>query len=128
VSGTVFLNSDDLSSSTGQALALTCLTNAAINAVARIGKTFQPVEGNTGTNATDVLVLQDGTDWYLAVFNYTSSATNKVVDFTRAGIPLNRCDALDLWSGARSAASQSLSVDVGPQQSKLFKLLSPRAR
>ena len=45
VSGTLFLNSDDLTSSTGQTLALTGLTNAAINAVARIGQTFRPVEG-----------------------------------------------------------------------------------
>ena len=44
-------------------------------------------EGNTGTSATDVLVMQSGTNWYLAVFNYTSAATNKTVDFTRAAIP-----------------------------------------
>ena len=128
VSGTLFLNGDDLTSSTGQLLALTCMTNAAINAVARMGKTFRPVEGNTGTNATDVLVLHDGTDWYLAVFNYTASATNKAVDFTRAGIPLRSCDALDLWSGTRSAASGSLSVSLAAQQAKLFKLISHTAR
>jgi hypothetical protein len=123
VSGTLFLNSDDLTSSTGQSLALNCLTNAAINAVAHIGKTFRPVEGNTGTSATDVLVMQSGTNWYLAVFNYTSAATNKTVDFTRAAIPSGTCGALDLWSGALSAANGSLSVSLAAKQSKLFKLI-----
>jgi autotransporter-associated beta strand protein len=124
VSGTLFLNSDDLTSSAGQTLALTCLTNAGINAVARIEQTFQPVEGNTGTNATDELVMQNGTNWYVAVFNYTSSATNETVDFARAGIPLSTCGALDLWSGTLSAASGSLSVNLAAQQSKLFKLVN----
>jgi autotransporter-associated beta strand protein len=124
VSGTLFLNSDDLTSGTGQNLALNCLTNAAINAVARIGQTFRPVEGNTGISATDMLVMQDGTNWYLAVFNYTSGATNKTVDFTRAGIPPSTCGALDLWSGALTVASGSLSVSLAAQQAKLFKLVS----
>jgi alpha-galactosidase len=123
VSGTLFLNSDDLTSGMGQTLALNCLTNAAINAVARIGRTFHPVEGNTGTSATDELVMQDGTNWYLAVFNYSSATTNKTVDFTRAGIPLSACGALDLWSGALSAANGTLSVSLAPRQSKLFKLV-----
>ena len=124
VSGTLFLNSDDLTSSTGQNLAMNCLTNAGINAVARIGQTFRPVEGNTGSSATDVLVMQNGTNWYVAVFNYTALATNKTVDFARAGIPLSTCGALDLWSGGLSAASGSLSVSLAAQQSKLFKLVN----
>ena len=122
VSGTLFLNSDDLTSSNGQALAMKCLTNAAINDVASVGQTFRPVEGNTGTSATDVLVMQNGTNWYLTVFNYTSSATNKTVDFTRAGIPLSIFGAVDLWSGAFFDASGSLSVSLAAQQAKLFKL------
>ncbi len=124
ISGTVFLDSDDLASSTGQTLALTCLTNAALNAVARLGQTFRPVEGNTGTNATDEFVLQNGTNWYLAVLNYSASATNESVDFTRAGIPSSTCGALDLWSGAFYNANGSLSVSLAAKQSKLFQLVN----
>jgi autotransporter-associated beta strand protein len=124
ISGTVFLDSDDLASSTGQSLALTCLTNAAINAVARLGQTFRPVEGNTGTNATEEFVLQNGANWYLAVLNYSASATNESVDFTRAGIPSSTCGALDLWSGAFDNVNGFLSVSLAAKQSKLFQLLS----
>jgi autotransporter-associated beta strand protein len=124
VSGTVFLNSDDVTSATGQTLALTCLTNAGINAVARLGQTFRPVEGNTGTSAEDSFVLQNGADWYLALFNYSASATNQTVDFARAGLPASVCGALDLWSGTLTPVSGSLSVSLAAKQAKLFKLTS----
>src|SRR5205814_87796 len=58
VSGTLFINGDDLSGSAGQNLARGYLTNSRINRVARLGKAFRPVEGNTGTNPSDVMVLR----------------------------------------------------------------------
>ena len=44
ISGTVFLNGYDLTSSAAQALARTYLTNPLMNAVARLGRSFSPVE------------------------------------------------------------------------------------
>src|SRR6266704_1675080 len=86
VAGTVFLNSDDLGSATGQDLARTYLTNADINEVARAGVSFRPVEGNTGTNAAEIFARQDGSTWYVAVFNYTASSINKSVNLARLGL------------------------------------------
>src|SRR5258705_5621653 len=83
VAGTLFLNSDDLASATGQDLARTCLTNANINEVARAGVSFRPVEGNTGTNAAEVFVRQDGSTWYVAAFNFTASSVSKGVNLAR---------------------------------------------
>jgi hypothetical protein len=122
ISGTVFLNSDDLASATGQNLARACLTNSGINAVGRAGVGFRPVEGNTGTNATDVFVRQDGSTWYVAVFNYTSSSVVKSLSLSRLGITGSYV-ALDLWSGALSAVSGTTwSVSLGARQAKLFRL------
>lgn len=67
-----FIDGDNLTTGTDQALAQKCLTNAAINAVARVGVTFTPVEGDTGTNACTTYVRQDGGVWHLAQFNYSS--------------------------------------------------------
>src|ERR1043166_3293020 len=86
IAGTVFLNSDDLASAGGQSLAISCLTNANINEVARAGVSFQPVEGNSGTNATDVFVRQDGSNWYVAAFNYNASSVTKNLHLSRLGI------------------------------------------
>jgi hypothetical protein len=122
ISGTVFLNSDDLASVAGRNLARTCLTNEAINEVARAGVSFKPVEGNTGTSATDVFFRQDNGTWYVAVFNYSSSSKVKNVNLSRVGIS-GSYTAQDLWSGALSTVSGTTwSVSLGAKQAKLFRL------
>ncbi len=52
LAGTVFLDSDDLASTTGQDLARTCLTNANINEVARAGVSFRPFLGSESREPT----------------------------------------------------------------------------
>jgi hypothetical protein len=124
VAGTVFLNSDDLASASGQTLARTCLTNADINAVARAGISFRPVEGNTGTSAGDVFVRQDGSTWYVAIFNYGGTNVVKQVDLIRAGIS-GTYTVTDLWAGTVSTLTNTTwNVSLGPAQAKLFRLVS----
>ena len=123
ISGTVFLNGDDLASTTGQSLATACLTNAAINQGARAGVSFRPVEGNTGTNATDVFVRQNGNAWYLAAFNYSASSTVKTINLARAGISGTNT-AVDLWTGATTIVSGTTwNVSLDAKQAKLFRLV-----
>jgi alpha-galactosidase len=122
ISGTVFVNSDDLASPAGQSFARTCLTNARINEIARSGVTFRPIEGNTGTNASDVFIRQDGSTWYVAVFNYSSASANKTLNLTRLGFS-GTYTAWDLWSGATSTVSGATwNVSLGSRQAKLFRL------
>ena len=122
VSGTVFLDGDDLTRPSAQALARAYLTNDRINAVARLGKAFRPVEGNTGTNPSNVLVLHDGSTYYLAVFNYGAAAVSQAVDLARAGLPTATFAVTDLWSGATSTASGTLTVALDPESAKLLAL------
>ena len=119
----VFLDGDDLTTSTGQTAAQAMLTNQAIDAVARAGQTFTPVEGNTGTSAGNVFVRQNGAAWYLAVFNYGSSAANEAVSLSRAGLPSGNYSAVDLWNGAMTTVtSGTLNVSLNAGQSRLFQL------
>ena len=122
ISGTIFLNSDDLAGAAGQSLAQNCLTRAGINEVARAGVTFRPVEGNTGANASDVFVRQDGNTWYVSVFNYSGSSAVKSLNLARLGIS-GIYTAVDLWSGALSSVSGSTwNVSLGARQARLFRL------
>lgn len=122
ISGTVFLNSDDLASSAGQNLAQTCLTNRAIDEVARAGTSFLPVEGNTGTSPSDVFVRQAGGNWYAAVFNYAATNVTKTLNLSRMGISASYT-AVDLWSGAvSSVGGTSWTINLGANQAKLFEL------
>ncbi|HMD55078.1 MAG TPA: carbohydrate-binding protein, partial [Phycisphaerae bacterium] len=66
ISGAVtglFLDGDATTNTAGQIIAEEMLTNQAIDAVARVGRTFTPVEGNTGTSAVNIFVRQDGATW-----------------------------------------------------------------
>jgi Alpha galactosidase C-terminal beta sandwich domain len=123
VSGTVFLDGDDLSSDAGVGVAMANLSNARINAVAKLGKAFRPVEGNTGAGPPAALVLADGGLFYLAVFNFTSAAVTQAVDLGRAGLDAaTTYTVTDLWSGATSSATGTLSVSLDVDGAKLLKL------
>jgi hypothetical protein len=123
ISGTVFLDGDDLTGAAGQALARTYLTNPRVNAVARRGLTFEPVEGNTGTAPASVFVLHDGAQHDLAVFNFTDAAATTTVDLGRAGLdPTRDYQTQDLWTGATQTARGSLAVPLDAHFAKLFSL------
>jgi hypothetical protein len=125
ISGAVtglFLDGDASTNTAGQIIAEEMLTNQAINAVARVGQTFTPVEGNTGTDAVNIFVRQDGSTWNIAVFNYAASATNEIVSLSRAGLPPGNYSATNLWDVTSMVASGSLNVSLNAKQSKLFQL------
>ncbi len=125
ISGAVtgsFLDGDDLTSTNGQQAAQMCLTNAAIDAVARSGQTFTPTEGNTGTSPANIFVRQNGAIWSIAVFNYTAGATNETVTLSRAGLPAGTYNLVNLWNGTTATVTGSFSVSLNAKQAMLFQL------
>ncbi|CAM3530752.1 carbohydrate-binding protein [Paenibacillus lupini] len=124
ISGTVYMNSDDVSNVETQKLMKSLLTNKNVNDIALIGEAFRPVEGNTGNSAADVFVLQDKQDYYLAVFNYTNDPTVKTVDLKRAlGVSASSMVELtDAWTNSKVEAKDTLQVSLEGAQSKLFKV------
>ncbi|GAB6926203.1 alpha-galactosidase [Paenibacillus sp. JCM 10914] len=127
ISGTVFMNSDDVSDATAQQYMETLLTNPEVNELALKGKAFRPVEGNTGTQATNVFVLADEDTHYLTVFNYTQDPAQHTVDLARAGISTEAgatYTVTDLWSGqTRTVTGSSLDVTLKAAESKLLKIV-----
>lgn len=119
------LNGSILTNAASVGLAQQCLTNAAIDAVARLGQTFRPVDGAAGTGAGNIFVRQNGQAWYIAVFNYTGNATNETVDLTRAGLPPGTYIATNLWNGAASTVTGSFTVSLNEKQARLFELVVP---
>jgi len=123
VSGTVFLSGDDLTNGSAQALARSYLTNPRINRLARLGRTFRPVESNTGTGPSEVLVLRDGSSTYLALFNFSGSAVTRSVSLARAGLdPARIYTVTDLWTGATWTAHGTLDVPLDRDYAKLLQL------
>lgn len=117
-----FLNGSILTNATSISTAETCLTNPAINALARLGQTFRPVDGVAGTGAANIFARQNGANWYIAVFNYTSGATNETINLSSAGLPSGPYVATDLWSGATSLVTNQFNVSLNEKQARLFRL------
>lgn len=125
ISGTVYLNSDDVNNETAQNYMESLLTNPEVNALAVKGKAFKPVEGNTGTKAADLFVLEDKGIYYLAVFNYTQEAVTRQIDMKRAGITRTGTkpyQVTDLWTGQTVSSDGSLDVSLKGAESKLYKI------
>jgi hypothetical protein len=121
----IFLDGDSFTNAASQSAAAACLTNAAIDALARAGQTFMPVEGNTGTSASMVFTSQQGSASYLAVFNYSGNSSITNVDLSRAGIS-GVASAMDLWNGSLLPVTGTiLTVSLNAKQARLFRLLNP---
>jgi alpha-galactosidase len=118
----LYLDGDDLTTTGGQSAAVANLTNAAIDNVARVGQTFTPVEGNTGTMAANIFVRSNGSSWCIAAFNYSTSPANMTVDLNRAGLPAGSYSITNLWDGTTLIASNAFSVSLNVAQAKLFQL------
>lgn len=118
----VFLNGSILTNVASINLAQISLTNSAINAVARLGRTFRPVDGATGTGAANIFAQQNGANWLIAVFNYTGNPTNETVNLSSAGLPPGPYVTTDLWSGATSLVTNLFNVSLNEKQARLFSL------
>jgi hypothetical protein len=125
ISGTVYLNSDDVRNPTARQYMVELLKNPEINEVALKGKAFRPLEGNTGTAAADAFVLEDKKGvYYMAVFNYTWESVEKTFDARRVGLPpATRYAVTDLWTNENvTADGDALTIVLEPAQSKLLRI------
>lgn len=83
-------------------------TNADVNEIARIGKSFYPVEGATasgknswGRNRGESLFMLDTDDYmYVAAFNYKAESVSEDIKLSRLGIASSDVKAIkELWTG-----------------------------
>lgn len=126
ISGTLLIDSDDLLDGYGQSRARELLTNKAVLDVARTGRAFRPVEGDSGIHASPTFMREekDGSI-YLAVFNYSETKpASLTVDLARLGLdPTKAYRATDLWTGTEQNISGHMDFLLGPAQSRLLHLI-----
>ncbi|WP_459965815.1 carbohydrate-binding protein [Paenibacillus sp. JCM 10914] len=121
ISGTMFLNSDDVTKPEVQKLMQQLLTNPRINELAVSGKAFRTVEGNTGAGSSDIFVMENDGVYYLAVFNFATNDAAKNVDLARAGIP-GDYKITDMWTNKEVKATDGkLGLSLTARESKLYQ-------
>lgn len=125
IAGTVLLMGDDFRKEEAQARAREWLSRPELLKIARTGKSFVPLEGNTVDAAADVFFRFEETGGCLiAVFNYDKDkAVEKTVSLERLGFLQGAAyTAYDLWEDAAFQLAGDLSVRLEPAESKLLKL------
>jgi len=124
ISGTVFLDSDDVHDSTAQQYMTELYGNPLVNRLAFRGEAFRPVFGDTGASASDTFVLKDGNTVYVAVFNYSGSASaEKTIDLASIGLSAGtRYHTFDLWTKQQGTAAGTLKLTLQPAESRLLQL------
>lgn len=125
IAGTVLLDSDDLTDPDAQARVEKLLSNPEINALARSGRTFRPVEGDSGEHATDVFVCrEDINTCTVAVFNFDANLTVgrrlDLAQLCKSEAPMYT--VRDLWTGHDSHRMKILSIELEPGASKLLRV------
>ncbi|MCU1314327.1 MAG: carbohydrate binding family 6 [Acidobacteriaceae bacterium] len=127
VSGGMILDSSRLADDPqGQEFARAVYDNRNLFAVASEGRTFRPVEGDTGDRAAALFTRQSAHGVYLAVFNYDEKQSQTIK------VPLGRLDpglaavsvaVIDVATGKSLArADGAVSIELSAAESKLLEL------
>ena len=123
--GGMLLNGDNLTDTAAKERVRALFTKPAIIALAKKGRTFRPVEGNTGSAAADTFTLYDPDEkvLYAAVFNFDGKTpADKTLDFARLGLrSAVRFRVHNLWTGQDSFAQDTLSLHLEPAACVLLR-------
>lgn len=125
ISGTMLLNSDDYRDEAARSRAKAILTNKEILEIATAGKSFRPVEGNTGDRACDCFVRGLGDNaLYLAVFNFSDEEKKQMeLGLKRLGLKEKTAYiARDLWSGEEMQVQDVIRINLEEAQPKIYLL------
>jgi alpha-galactosidase len=131
IAGTSLLLGDDYRQDEAARRARNWMTHPEVMELARLGRTFRPVDGPGGSGASDVFVLDvvAGNEAWVAVFNYgRETNSHKYLEMRRLGITgKGGWTVRDVWSGeeqALAAGTNGFSVLLAPAESKLLRISS----
>ena len=128
----IFISGDDFSadgSATGKERAKRFLTNVEINDLARIKKSFRPVEGDSADHAANLFSYEDKKYLYLAAFNFASTGTVFNVELNRVGIVERRpVEMKELWSDRTNWVSNSVVVPLPSADAAIYKFYKSGSR
>ncbi|MDG3581087.1 T9SS type A sorting domain-containing protein [Galbibacter pacificus] len=124
VTGTIITGDDFSSSGNWGNTAKELLQNEALLKLAKNGKAFRPVEGNTGDRANEVFVNQvDGVN-YVAVFNYGDQKSYNIA-LDRLGFTNEGYCVKELFTGDMFALNgNSLQVNLGAKDVVFYEFNS----
>ena len=125
ISGAVMLVSEDYRLPEARERAMQIMTNPEINALAAEGRTFRPVEGNTGDRSNDTFVRRDDDGFLLAVFNF-GAEREKIMNISleRIGLETGRTYRVRNLVARQdeTSVSGSMTIHLPPAGSAVYRL------
>jgi hypothetical protein len=122
ITGTPILGDDFSTSGTWDSRNQNYAQNQELLDISRSKTAFQPVEANTGTNASEMFVKQIGSFVYLAVVNYGTSSKTFNVNLGRAGLSTTTSYSVkELYTAVTSTVTGTLSVTLPASDSRIYR-------
>ncbi|BAV07946.1 alpha-galactosidase [Filimonas lacunae] len=124
VTGTLTTGDDFSSKGKWTSMALQLLQNKALLTIAKNGKSFRPVDANTGNKGVNVFTQEINGQRYIAVFNYTDKEQEYHIPLQRAGV-LSKTpqQATELFSNSPIPLNNnSLQVTIPASDAVIYRL------
>lgn len=123
ICGTMMLLSDSYRQEGMRSFTKEITSNIELTNLAKLGRAFRPVEGNTGQWTDTMFTLKTDDAFYLAVFNYDRQVDSVTeVDFERIGLD-NAAEytVRDLWTKEEKVVANKMTVKLNPEESVIYK-------
>ena len=122
ITGTLITGDDFSKPGAWDASAQTLLQNKELMDIARSGKTFMPLEGNTGTSANNVFYREIKGFLYIALFNYSKESQDFNIPLSRLGLTGSDYIAKELFQLSEVKLVRSLNLKVNASDAAILKI------
>ncbi|HVW61685.1 MAG TPA: hypothetical protein VHC48_16650 [Puia sp.] len=121
VTGTLITGDDHSVPGVWHVTAQTLLQNQDLLNIARTGRPFIPIEGNTGDQPGNFFVRREGRRTYLAIVNYGDKAMEYTIRADRWGIK-HHGELKELFSGNVMGFAGVLTVVIPPADAVIYRM------
>jgi alpha-galactosidase len=121
VTGTLITGDDYSSKGPWSNTAIRLLQNKQLLEVIKDGRSFRPVEANTGNKGINVFIKTVNEKTYLAVFNYSNTPFKYKLSLPRVGLSQStKYTSTELFSGSPATWSGIIELTVPPSDAVLY--------
>ena len=122
ITGTLITGDDFSVPGEWDSAAISLLQNKELLNIARSGKAFMPLDGNTGTHANAVFYRNIKGDLYIAVLNYSGKQQDFDIPFARFGLQGSGYEVSELFAGKALKLMGSLKISLPEKDAVLLKV------